>query len=371
MSVTVEAPIPAATAGELRAFWDGIFEYSDEHPPDVPPDAYLGSETDHNRLTVYLERQAGALAGTCALTVSKRMPRLGGFGEVATRPELRGGGIATRLCGRAVEEFRAAAGEALFLGTSVPAVRRIYHRLGWRKLAGADVMANISSGESPEAFLVDYFREPGEATVAPATAAVRVPMIPLLHAPHDWQVLDANAGMYSTRYCVQYSCMGLCRRYLAAVAGGAGDWFCARTADDRVVGLATVLGSGSACQVDGFTHPYLPPPGPACWRPQCSGARRAGPPSAGRWCAWKTRRSGRCSKGSASARRVLPPTSSSMGAPSVRSGWWLLEKGRVFTPGGYAAPSRCGFPHARSGTPPRRESGAQGHRCRPRADGHW
>ena len=257
MSVTVEAPIPAATAGELRAFWDGTFEYSDEHPPDVPPEAYLGSETDHNRLTVYLERQAGALAGTCALTVSKRMPRLGGFGEVATRPELRGSGIATRLCGRAVEAFRAGGGEALFLGTSEPAVRRIYHRLGWRKLAGADVMANISSGDSPEAFLVDYFREPGEATVVSATAAVRVPMIPLLHAPHDWQVLDANAGMYSTRYCVQYSCMGLYRRYLAAVAGGAGDWFCARTADDRVVGLATVLGSGAACQVDGFTHPYF------------------------------------------------------------------------------------------------------------------
>ena len=86
-------------------------------------------------------------------------------------------------------------------------------------------MANIGSRDSPEAFLVDYFREPGEATVVPATPAVRVPMIPLLHAPHDWQVLDATAGMYSTRYCVQYSCMGLYRRYLAALGGGKGEWF--------------------------------------------------------------------------------------------------------------------------------------------------
>ena len=253
----VEAPIAAALAGELRAFWDDIFEYSAEHPPDVPPDAYLGSETDHNRLSVYLERPADTLAGTCAITVAKKHPILGGFGEVATRSGLRGSGIATRLCGRAVEEFRAAGGRALFLGTSEPTVRRIYHRLGWRKLAGADVMANISSRDTPEAFLVDYFRAPGQATVVPATPAVRVPMIPLLHAPHDWQVLDANAGMYSTRYCVQYSCMGLYRRYLAAVAGGKGDWFCARTADGRVVGLATVCGSGAACQVDGFTHPYF------------------------------------------------------------------------------------------------------------------
>ena len=126
----VEAPIPAALAGELRAFWDDIFEYSAEHPPDVPPDAYLGSETDHHRLSVYLERRAEALAGTCAITVPKMHPILGGFGEVATRPELRGSGIATRLCGRAVEEFRAAGGQALFLGTTSPAARRIYHRLG-------------------------------------------------------------------------------------------------------------------------------------------------------------------------------------------------------------------------------------------------
>ena len=253
----VEAPIPAALTEELQEFWGDILGHSDEHPPDVPPEAYLGSETDHNRLTVYLERQAATLAGTCAITVPKKHPILGGFGEVATRPDLRGGGIATRLCGRAVEEFRAAGGQALFLGTVSPAARRIYHRLGWRKLAGAEVMANISTRDTPEAFLVDYFREPGEAVVGPATPAVRIPMIPLLHAPHDWQVLDANAEMYSTRCCVQYSCMGLYRRYLAALAGGRGEWFCARTADGRVVGLSTVHVSGAACQLDGFAHPYF------------------------------------------------------------------------------------------------------------------
>ena len=253
----VEAPIPAPLTAELEAFWDNILEHSAESPPDVLPEVYMGSEVDHNRMIGYLERDSGKLAGTCALMTSKRVPRLGGFGEVATRPELRGTGIATRLCGRAVEEFRAAGGEALLLGTTSPAARRIYHCLGWRKLAGADVMANISSRDTPEAFLVDYFREPGEITVVPATPAVRVPIIPLLHAPHDWQVLDANAGMYSTRYCVQYSCMGLYRRYLAALGGGAGDWFCARTADGRVVGLATVRRWGAACQVDGFSHPYF------------------------------------------------------------------------------------------------------------------
>ena len=249
-----EAPFSQPLVDELQEFWKDIFGHSAEHPPDVPREVYLGSELQHNRLTVYLERRAEGLAGTCALTVAKRLPRLGGFGEVATAPELRGRGVATRLCRRAVEEFRAAAGEALFLGTHSPAARRIYHRLGWRKLVGANVMANISGGDTPEAFLVDYFRTSAAARVGPATPEVRVPMIPLLIAPHDWQVLDANAGMYSTRYCVQYSCMGLYRRYLAAVRDGAGECFCARTADGRAVGLATVCRLGAGCQVDGFAH---------------------------------------------------------------------------------------------------------------------
>ena len=257
MTTRVEAPVPAPLAGELQDFWTGIFGFSAEHPPDVAPEVFLGSEVEHNRLAVYLERRGATLAGTCTLTVSREIPVLGGFGEVATQPALRRSGVASRLCGRAVEEFRAAGGQALFLGTNSPAASRVYHRLGWRKLAGADVMANISSRDTPEAFLVDHFRKPGEAAVVAATPAVRVPMIPLLHAPHDWQVLDANAGMYSTRYCVQYSCMGLYRRFLAAVSGGAGDWFCARTADGRVVGLATVCGTGAACRVDGFAHPYF------------------------------------------------------------------------------------------------------------------
>ena len=315
----VEAPISAPLAGELQEFWKGIFGFSAEHPPDVAPEVFLGSEVEHNRLHVYLERRADTLAGTCTRTVSREVPILGGFGEVATQPALRRSGIASRLCGRAVEEFRAAGGRALFLGTNSPAASRVYHRLGWRKLAGADVMANISSGDSPEAFLVDYFRKPGEAAVVPATPAVRIPMIPLLHAPHDWQVLDANAGMYSTRYCVQYSCMGLYRRYLAAVAGGAGDWFCARTPDGRVVGAGYGLWFGRRLPGGRLRAPVLRGrlAGPDSGR-HASGPRSAGRASAGRWCAWRTRRSGRCSRGSASARRARTPTSSWLGVPSAR-----------------------------------------------------
>ena len=47
-------------------------------------------------------------------------------------------------------------------------------------------------------------------------------MIPLLISPHDWQVLDANTAMFSTRYSLQPSCMGLYRRYSAVAGDGPG-----------------------------------------------------------------------------------------------------------------------------------------------------
>ena len=39
---------------------------------------------------------------------------------------------------------------------------------------------NITSGDSPEAFLVDYFRGQGQTSVRPATPEARIPMIPLV-----------------------------------------------------------------------------------------------------------------------------------------------------------------------------------------------
>ena len=116
-------------------------------------------------------------------------------------------------------------------------------------------MANIADDRSAEEFLVDYFRDFGPATFRAATPADRAAMIPLLVSPHDWQVLDANVGMFSTRYAVQNSCMGLYRRYSAVARDGQGAWFSAVTEGGRVVGLSTIrLDGNRGCRVDGFTH---------------------------------------------------------------------------------------------------------------------
>ena len=248
-----EIPVSEELTHELFGFWDQIFGTN----PDLTRGVLVGEETEHNRNVLYMDRRDSALAGTCLTTTSVALPGLGAFGEVATDPELRRSGIATALCRQAVQEFRAGGGEALFLGSGNPEAIRIYHRLGWRTMAGTHVMANISSGESPESFLVDYFSEQGATSVRVASGAERVAMIPLIVTPHDWQVLDANAGrnIYSTRYSTGVSCNGLFPRYESVREGGQGEWFAAYTADGRVVGLSTArLDGGGGCRVDGFAH---------------------------------------------------------------------------------------------------------------------
>ena len=248
--MSLEVPLEPALTDELFEFWISIFG----EPMDLSKEVFLGAEVEQNHNAVYLVRREGRLAGTCGLTMSRSVRGLGGFGEVATDPALRRSGIASELCRQAVDDFRGRGGTALFLGTGNPGAARIYHRLGWRKLAGANVMANISSGESPEAFLVEYFQGLGPARVRPASPDIRIPIIPLLVLPHDWLVLDSNVAMFSTRYTVQHSCMGLYRRYGDVAKDGRGAWFCAVTGDGKVVGLSTARLDGTGgCRVDAFT----------------------------------------------------------------------------------------------------------------------
>ena len=176
---------------------------------------------------------------------------------MATRPDYRGRGIASRLCGQAVEEFVGQGGEAVFLGTGNPDAARIYHRLGWRRIAGSYVWANVTTGDSPEEYLADYYRVTGQVNIVPGDASLRVPMIPLLLTPHDWQVLDGNlpVPMVSIRYAMQSSCMGLCRKYYDLVRRDGATWFAAKTDDGRLVGIATARTDvANVCSVDGFIH---------------------------------------------------------------------------------------------------------------------
>lgn len=249
-----ETPVQEELARELFDFWEEIFGPED---PDIPIGVFLGDEADHNRHVVLFERDNGNLAGTAGIMTPRANREFAGVGEVATRPDYRGQGIANRLCQQALDEFAEQGGEVVFLGTENPAAARIYHRLGWRRIAGSTVYANVVNGTSPEEYLVDYFRTPSPVNIVAGDASLRVPMIPLLLTPHDWQVLDGNlpTPMVSTRYAMLNSCMGLCRKYYYLVKRDDAEWFGAKTSDGRLVGIATAfIDAENICHVDGFIH---------------------------------------------------------------------------------------------------------------------
>ena len=249
--VKLRIPIDGGLSDRLLAFWRDIFGDA----PDIEPAVLLGSETCHNTSDLYMVEEGGRAISTTMVTTCNALPGLGGFGEVATVPEARGRGLATDLCRQSVEDFAEGGGKALFLGTVNPAAARIYHRLGWRKLASSIVWALITDDRSPEEFLVDYFSNPGPAAVEEGSPGVRIPIIPLIVTPHDWRVLDANTGIFSARYAMVRSCMGLYPKYQALREGGSGNWFAARDTQRRVVGLSSaVMDSSRECRVDGFSH---------------------------------------------------------------------------------------------------------------------
>ena len=157
MAQRFETPIREDLARELFDFWEEVFGPED---PDIPIGVFLGDEADHNRHVVLLERDGHTLTGTCGIMTPRADPRFAGIGEVATRPDYRGRGIANRLCKQALEEFGENGGEVVFLGTTNPSAARIYHRLGWRRIAGTTVYANVTNGESPEEYLANTSDHP-------------------------------------------------------------------------------------------------------------------------------------------------------------------------------------------------------------------
>ena len=128
------------------------------------------------------------MASTCMIVSPRAMPAIADLGAVATHPDLRNRGLSTRVCGTAVDLAFENGCEALFVGTGGGAAARVYERLGFRKLPGANWWIAVASGDPPEAFVVDYFRRPAASvTVRPASPADRIPMIPLIVFPHRWR----------------------------------------------------------------------------------------------------------------------------------------------------------------------------------------
>jgi len=194
----------------------------------------------------------------CEFYVSRRLPILSEFTYPGTRPEFRGQGIATELWGAAIDDMKALGVQAIFLGTNHPVAFRLYRLLGFSKLPGTLTFVQALDGRSAEEFLVDWFRDAGPATVSPGDLDDKLPSYPLVVSPHDWQVLDANGGLMSTRYSLHHTFAGLYMKCANVGNDENGARFSARTDDGRVVGMSTArLDVDGSCAVDGFVqHRY-------------------------------------------------------------------------------------------------------------------
>ena len=249
-----EAPIAEELVGELVEFWEMIQELQ---PTDQWRRDLLGLEHTDQRILIYVVRREGKITGVCQLSVSRRLPILAEFDYPATLPEFRRKGIGAKLWGAATDDFKSAGGKAIFLGTNLADAFHLYRRLGYSKMPGSIALVKVLDGESPEAFLTDWFRQAGPATVSAGVPDDQIASYPLLISPHDWQVLDANVGLLSVRYSLQHTFVGLYECYEQVMADGDGARFAARTDDGRVVGMSTArLDADGSCSVDGFAHRY-------------------------------------------------------------------------------------------------------------------
>ena len=246
-------PLSDDLSAEAVAFWTDIFPDCIEEFREFP----TGSESESNTNILYLARSGKEIAATCCLTISRTDGRLGGIGEVATRNQFRGRGLASELCRRAAEEFDSAGGRGLWLGTNNPAAASVYNKMGWQYLVGTMAMVRTDPRHTPEQFLIDYYRRGLDLAVdiCPGGAGERITMIPLILTPHPWKVLDANVGICSIRWFRQESCMGLYSRYQRP--GDSMMWWSAKREDGACVGLASAKWlDQKTMRSEAFCHPW-------------------------------------------------------------------------------------------------------------------
>ena len=255
-----ESPIEdRALAGEVYELWIKVPEQIGQGS-DLSwyVECLGGRDRPEDRKVLYVARVQGRLVGTSMLWISRRDPKLAEFGMPATHPEFRRRGIGRALFERPVGDFRETGGEAIVMGGGNQDADRLYARVGYSKLVGSNALVQAMSGESPEAYFTDYFRGLGPAAIHAGEAADRTPAVPLVHSPHDWQVMDYNAGIYTTRYFVRRSFAGQCGAYVDMLEQPGSTFFAARAGDrQKVVGLSSAkFEEEGVCSVDGFTHPY-------------------------------------------------------------------------------------------------------------------
>ncbi len=190
-----EPPIPPGEAGEIsRAVYDELRE-------EFLPDILTGRHGADALFTVGTALVEGALAACCWMGVGRKRPELGVLAGVVTLPRYRGRGLATRMVGDLCDLFDHRGGRTLFLGVSNPVARRIYEKLGFRRLTGR-ILARGDSCAVP----------PPESPANPCRSRRATPgdiaaVVPLYLDLHPAVLLDARIGLPSSRIVEAWRCV--------------------------------------------------------------------------------------------------------------------------------------------------------------------
>ena len=247
-------PLDLVLVDKLETLWRSAF--GEDFVTDVPKSLLIDREVLPHKVDVYTQVIEESIVSSAVSIAGGCSPLLGGLGEVSTKPEFRGSGMATDICHKVVNDFFDSSGNALYLGTTNPAAARIYSKLGWKYIPHTQLMVNLGKGDIYEEFIDDYFSTSGPNTFNRGEMSVRIPMIPLAISYTDWTLLDVNIGLLSTLKEEQESCLGLFRRYDQIRIDNRGEFFTLTGDHDRLLGISTaVTKDGNHYSIDGFTHP--------------------------------------------------------------------------------------------------------------------
>ncbi len=129
-------------------------------------------------------------------------PDIAVMGGVATSEAYRGQGLASAVVGAVCERFDSAGGRLLFLGTSNPAARRIYERLGFRQVAG-QIFCRAARGARPD----EGFATGRRVSARPVSWRDLASIVPLYLLRHPCLIADAGIALPSARVAEPRRCV--------------------------------------------------------------------------------------------------------------------------------------------------------------------
>jgi GNAT superfamily N-acetyltransferase len=218
-------------------------------------DILLGKFSEEACFTAGLALLGDSVLGTCWSGWGRERPDIAVMGGVATAEAYRGQGLASAVVGAVCERFDVAGGRLLCLGTSNPAARRIYERLGFRLVAGHIFCRAAHGARLDEGFAA------GQAVAArPASWREMASIVPLYLLPHPCVLADAGIGLPSARVAEPRRCVRIFCDLWKSIEP-AGRWAVLR--NDRGWPVASALARSSAPSAAGFSVDFL-------WHPDYS-----------------------------------------------------------------------------------------------------